>query len=789
MRFTEWFPALQPLRRKLPLLIAGLIALAIATFGLLANRQLRIAFEAMATDRLHVAAQRLGSLLAEQTGLIRNQLASQAGDPILVASLTNPTPQTVAAAESLLTKQLPPLQAPSRALFTKDCRLVASGGQMKESALLKTCPANSPLVSLKGAGRQAWVQPFVIRGDTVLYAVIAPVVKGTDTLGTLVQVRTITSRTGGRVISALIGRDVTFMLGNAKGPRVWTDLSTPTSGPDRARVFGAAPAYYEPAGGVEQMGVALRIAATPWFVWVQVPVATARAGQYRALQQMFGIGIAIILIGLVFAIVIGNHVTGPLLELSSAADDLASGDYGRRVGTTRKDEIGLLMTSFNRMGEEVEAAKHEMAAQGEELEQHYRDAQDMAHELEISNQELLEAAEEARMANAGRELAQSQLLHVQKMDAVGRLAGGVAHDFNNLLTVISSYTELALEGLDAKDALYQDMLEIRSSTDRAARLTRQLLAFSRKQVLQIETVRLNAVASEMEKMLHRLIGEDVALVFDLARDLGEVRADPGQLEQVLMNLVLNARDAMPNGGRLVVRTANVTVANEILRDGQSVPPGDYVTLSVVDTGSGMTRETRDHLFEPFFTTKEQGQGTGLGLSIVYGVVKQFSGEILVDSEPEHGTTFDIYLPRLPHSNGDYTTGRRTSGPARIGSETILLVEDDTSLRSLARRILSDAGYAVIEATTASEAIAIGESYRDRIHLLLTDVVMPQASGSEVGARLSATRQGLRVLYMSGYTDDDVLRRGVVQEKIDFLQKPFTPAQLTKRVREVLDAAD
>ncbi len=333
------------------------------------------------------------------------------------------------------------------------------------------------------------------------------------------------------------------------------------------------------------------------------------------------------------------------------------------------------------------------------------------------------------------------------------------------------------------------MLEIRSSTDRAARLTRQLLAFSRKQVLQIETVNLNAVASEMEKMLQRLIGEDVALVFDLSHDLGEVRADPGQLEQVLMNLVLNARDAMPNGGRLVVRTANVTVANEILRDGQSVPPGDYVTLSVVDTGSGMTRETRDHLFEPFFTTKEQGQGTGLGLSIVYGVVKQFSGEILVDSEPGRGTTFDIYLPRLPHSNGDYTARRRTSGPARIGSETILLVEDDTSLRSLARRILSDAGYAVIEATTAGEAIAIGESYRDRIHLLLTDVVMPQASGSEVGARLSATRQGLRVLYMSGYTDDDVLRRGVVQEKIDFLQKPFTPAQLTKRVREVLDAAD
>ncbi len=381
---------------------------------------------------------------------------------------------------------------------------------------------------------------------------------------------------------------------------------------------------------------------------------------------------------------------------------------------------------------------------------------------------------------------EAQLLQAQKMEAVGRLAGGVAHDFNNLLTVISSYSEMALETLPPDDPLYGDMREIRNSADRASRLTRQLLAFSRKQVMQPQTLDLNRVSTEMERMLRRLIGEDVTLSLDRASDIGEIRADPGQIEQVLMNLVLNARDATPDGGKLVIGTANVTVESDLMHEGVRIPAGEYVTLSVADTGSGMTEETKAHLFEPFFTTKDSGHGTGLGLSTVYGIVKQSGGEILVHSEVGRGSTFTAYFPRLTR------TGRRISQPGaasaleRVGTETILVAEDDDALLSLTLRILQQAGYHVLEARTAAAAIELGALYEGEIHLLIADVVLPDQSGRTVAARLTALRPGLRVMFMSGYTEDDVMRRGVSASHSDFLQKPFTPDQLARRVREVLD---
>jgi nitrogen-specific signal transduction histidine kinase/CheY-like chemotaxis protein len=384
---------------------------------------------------------------------------------------------------------------------------------------------------------------------------------------------------------------------------------------------------------------------------------------------------------------------------------------------------------------------------------------------------------------------EAQLLQSQKMEAVGRLAGGVAHDFNNLLTVITSYTTLALETLSVQDPLHGDFTEIHAAALRAAGLTKQLLAFSRKQVMQPEVLHLNEVASNMERMLRRLIGEDVTLTLDLSSDLGEVYADRGQIEQVIMNLAVNARDAMPNGGHLVIETANGYLTSEYAIGELGAPAGEYVTLSVSDTGTGISEETQAHIFEPFFTTKPTGAGTGLGLATVYGIVKQSDGDIRLRSELGGGSTFVIYLPRLRAADGSGLPARRSpaTGAKLGGAETILLVEDDVALRNLALRVLRRAGYTVLEAQSSREAIALGASHPDRIDLLLTDVVMPDLNGRTVAERLTTHRPDLRVLYMSGYTDDDVMRRGISAAQTQFMQKPFLPDELIRRVREALDA--
>ncbi len=375
-----------------------------------------------------------------------------------------------------------------------------------------------------------------------------------------------------------------------------------------------------------------------------------------------------------------------------------------------------------------------------------------------------------------------QLRQSQKMEAVGRLAGGVAHDFNNLLTVISGYAELLLEGGDPASAVHKDAKEIRAAARRAAALTHQLLAFSRQQILQPKVLDLNEIIRETERMLTRLIGEDIEMRTVLASDLGQVEADPGQLEQILMNLVINSRDAMPQGGKLTIATSNVRLDADYTDSHPYVTPGDYVCLAVSDTGVGMDAETCSRIFEPFYTTKEVGKGTGLGLSTVYGIVKQSRGHIEVYSEPGRGTTFKIYLPRklsLPSNSG-------LQRPAASGgSERILLVEDDAQLRELTTAVLAAQGYAVFAAGSVEEVSAI--CARHNVDLLLTDVVMPKTSGKEIAQTVSARFPGVKTLYMSGYTTDAVVHHGVLEEGIFFLQKPFTPAALAAKVREVLDA--
>ena len=382
---------------------------------------------------------------------------------------------------------------------------------------------------------------------------------------------------------------------------------------------------------------------------------------------------------------------------------------------------------------------------------------------------------------------EDQLLQAQKMEAVGQLAGGVAHDFNNLLTVIMSYSSLLLADLGANDAVRSDIQEISDAAERAAALTRQLLAFSRKQVLQMRAVNVNAVVTNVETMLRRLIGEDISLSTHLDSDVALINADPGQLEQVLINLAVNARDAMPGGGALTITTDNAELSNEHGERHLGAAPGKYVMLAVTDTGSGMTRDVQQHLFEPFYTTKGPGKGTGLGLATVHGIVKQCGGDVYVYSELDHGTTFKVYFPRLANVADEIEILVENNPVASRGTETLLLAEDDESIRALGARVLGSLGYNVLVARTGREALRIVAEYKGTIDLIATDVVMPEMNGSQLVEKVLEARPEIRVLFMSGYTDDEVMRRGVIDGQTAFLQKPFTPDMLARKVREVLDA--
>ena len=394
---------------------------------------------------------------------------------------------------------------------------------------------------------------------------------------------------------------------------------------------------------------------------------------------------------------------------------------------------------------------------------------------------------EQKKMEAERLRLEDQIRASQKMEAIGSLAGGVAHDFNNLLSVILSYTGFAMEAVRDGDPLQSDLLEVKNAAERAAALTRQLLAFSRKQVLQPVALDLNQVATGVEKMLRRILGEDIELVQTLAPDLGLTLADPGQIEQVLMNLVVNARDAMPAGGRLTIETSNVEIDEEYAARHVAVTPGSYVQLAVSDTGCGMDGRTREHLFEPFFTTKEKGKGTGLGLSTVYGIVQQSGGNIWVYSEQGQGTTFKVYLPRERSATTATVITPPTVPMRSTGNETILVVEDEEALRNVARRSLEAAGYQVLTAADGDEALLKSAQHEGDIHLLLTDVVMPRMGGRDVAQALLKMRPTVKVLYMSGYTDNTIGHHGALDAETHFLAKPFTSTALKEKVRAVLDA--
>jgi two-component system cell cycle sensor histidine kinase/response regulator CckA len=404
----------------------------------------------------------------------------------------------------------------------------------------------------------------------------------------------------------------------------------------------------------------------------------------------------------------------------------------------------------------------------------------------IGIRSMIEDISERRRAEEVLQKSEEQLRQWQRVEAIGRLAGGVAHDFNNLLMTIKGRSELLLGELDPRDPRHEEVEEIRKAAERATSLTRQLLAFGRRQVLQPQVLDLNEVVANMDRMLQRLIGEDIQLLTILDPELWSVKVDPGQFEQVIMNLAVNARDAMPGGGKLTIETANVVLDEDYARRHVSVKPGPCVMLAVTDNGIGMDKEVQSHLFEPFFTTKEKGEGTGLGLSTVYGIIKQSGGNIWAYSEPGQGTTFKVYLPRVEEAVKKYTP-RTAPTVLPGGSETVLLVEDEEAVRTIVSKILKNKGYTVLEAHHGNEALRICEHYDGPIQLMVTDVVMPQMSGRELAERLMLLRPEIRVLFMSGYPDNALVHHGVLGASTAFLQKPFTLNALEYKIRELLDA--
>ena len=465
----------------------------------------------------------------------------------------------------------------------------------------------------------------------------------------------------------------------------------------------------------------------------------------RLNDVLVALGVLAVLGGGALVFLISNAFTHPLVRLADGVRALEQGDFGYPLEARGGDEVAEVTRAFKRMRASLQ------------------------------------------MNEANRAQLEGQLRQAQRMEAMGRLAGGVAHDFNNLLTVIKGHSELLVERLSASENLLGSSRQIARAADRAASLTRQLLAFSRSQVLQPKVLELNTLIADMGKMLTRLIREDISFSFVPGESLGRIKADAGQIEQVILNLAVNASDAMPGGGKLSVETRNVTVDEEMARMRPPMKPGEYVLLAVTDTGKGMDAETQAHIFEPFFTTKELGKGTGLGLATVYGVVKQSGGWIWVASEPGKGARFEVYLPRVNEPVEVCQAGSSVSAPGGR-SQTVLIAEDQDAVRELATEFLKAAGYTVLSANDGSEALELAQRLRVPIHLLLTDVVMPNVRGPELAKKLKNLYPEMNVIYMSGYLDCDPGGEAFVEENY-FLQKPFSREALVNKVSEALKSGD
>ena len=774
------------IKYRLPFLIGTLLFVVIAACSWASYRSVKASAQEVGRERLQNLTQQLSGMLQQSANTLMTKTAAVANDPAIRTFIKSPATASRDDVQKVLQQFLAPGDANSLGveLWNRESGLIFSAPETRTVSL----------GDLATEFQQCASEPFKTVGairrvkDTVGFPAVAAVkTENGNVIGYLVRWRRMTTTPESRQqMNKLLGSNATFYLGNSAND-LWTDLEKIVAKPaiDLARLGDVS--SYERSDQV--LGLARPIAGTPWSVLIEFPEDVVQRPANSFLKRISVIGLVVFVIGVFGAFVLSRNITKPLHELTQTATAISQGDDSRVVQVQRQDELGQLANAFNAMVVKVRESQSELERKVHERTLQLEEANRQLENLSQTN--LLKrtlAEKEKTDALEALRSTERQLVQSQKLEAVGRLAGGISHDFNNLLTVILGYSGITLRQLSQDHPLRRNLEEIVRASERAASLTRQLLAFSRKQVMQPKVFDVNSVVTELEKMLQRMIGEDIELRVNLQPDLGNIKADPVQLEQVIMNLVVNARDAMPKGGKLSIETSNIYLDQTYAKDHMSVEPGNYVMLAISDTGCGMSKETRQHIFEPFFTTKVAGKGTGLGLSMVYGIVKQSGGNIWVYSEEDRGTTFKIYFPQVTEQAEEYRRAA-TKIDAPRGSETILLVEDAEWVRQLARQVLESAGYRVLEASSADTAIRIIETNQNgtMIDLVLTDVIMPGMSGNDMSKQLQSTRPDLPVLYMSGYTDDAIVQHGVLEPGINFIQKPFSPDALALKVRQVLDA--
>jgi PAS domain S-box-containing protein len=889
----------QSIRHKLPLLITGLLFVVVIAFSWLAYSQLSRALLANAGGRGIVVSQRIASAFAESDDRLRREGSSLGRDSALLRVLSTPTASRRDAAQQALDGER-----------TRNRQVVIvelwdrRGGRV---ALSEATGASAPSLGRREVvtgtfAHGALIGPLVASGDTVFMETRVPVLRTpSDTVGFVRTISRLNTDQSGRLIRALIGPRAVLLAGNPDGG-LWTDLRSRVDGPRGIGAPGVATEATD-ANGTRWIGAVTIVPRMGWQVWVAQPRQVVLAQAREFLLRIGVIALALIALGTLAASILSAHIVAPLLDVTRAANDIARGEYSRRVEVARNDEVGQLASAFNIMATEIQTATANLEQQQTELEMQQAEVEAANLELQetlVLATEARDAAERSRVRTAAvvaasldciitidgdgqvvefnpaaertfgysaaqaigmplhdliippshreahkrglarlmqtgdgpilgvrmempamradgtefpvelaitsvpidgpplftgflRDLSRNkaleeQLQQSQKMEAVGRLAGGVAHDFNNILTVILSYTDLLLSEQTGNATLRDDVGHVRSAAERAAALTRQLLAFSRKQVMHPTVLDVNAVVGEMHAMLGRVIREDVRLETKLGGALWPVCVDRSQLEQVLMNLAVNARDAMPNGGSLLIETANVVIdAGHVARHPGAMP-GRHVVLSVTDTGVGMNTATRERAFEPFFTTKGPGKGTGLGLSTVYGIVKQSGGSICVQSEPGRGTSFKVYFPRHEGTVNGAVPVQDEPVMARRDA-TVLLVEDDDAVRGATRRLVERFGYEVVEAPDAEIALALIRANDADFDLVLTDAVMPGMSGLQLAETLGVERPMLPLILVSGYTEDAISRGGPLAPNAVFLEKPFTVQALSRTIADVLSRAE
>ena len=733
------------IRLRLPIAIGAPMALVLVALVWIGYLKVARAARESAGHRLGAVTAQLASLLASDARRTAASALDLSHHPAFSAYLQEPDAAHRTAALAALRESAgaSPRVASVELWNATLRRILAVGPDTGLVSHLWVNPAVPPLDDADSAA----LGPFLAAGDSLFLPAIALIADSGELAGYYVEwFRVSASRAERDLFAGLIGPQASFFLGARQG--VWTDRSVPIPPPPVPIIGDSAVLRYERAGMGRRFALARPVAGTPWLVLVELPAADVLAPARRFLTDSGPVVLILFAMGVIAVWLVTRQVTAPLARIAIGAEALSRGDYSSRVPVDRADELGRLADAFNTMAERIEQAHEHLQEKIAELQ-----------------------------------AARDQFAHAQRMEAVGRLAGGIAHDFNNILTAIMGEAELTSLTVPPGSEARVGLEEIQRSAGRAATLTRQLLTFSRRQLVELTVFSVDDLVEDLRKMLRRVLRENIELVVRHGSNDPAVRADRGQIEQVIVNLAVNARDAMPQGGRLIVETANITLDESYAELREEVQPGRYVQVTVSDTGIGMSPEVQSHIFEPFFTTKPPGSGSGLGLATSYGIVKQSGGHIAVYSEVGVGTTIKVYLPS---AGAAPLSPEAAPIPDLRGEDTILLVEDDDGVRGVAARILRNLGYTVVEAVDGETALDLLSRQGGGVRLMLTDVVLPGLSGRELAEQALKLWPHLRILFASGYTDDVILRHQLVARDVALLQKPFTSATLGRKVREVLD---